>query len=388
VREPADIRQTRVEIDVSAIVSNVETIVSHANTPAYAVVKADAYGHGVVPVSRALAASPAVSGLAVALVEEGLELRDAGIDAPILVMGASIGDAHEAIVDAGMIPLVSSAADLARFAAIGSARSAPVPVHVKVDTGMSRLGISRHDVVDVLRAATSVAGGIAVEGTCTHLACADVDDPADPDCLTALQLRRFDDVLASLRGAGIATGIAHAANSAGALLFPASRYDRIRPGLAIYGNGPRPDGVALRPVVTFASEIELLRDLEPGDTASYGARWTAETDARIAIVPVGYADGVPRNLTGSGEVLIRGRRCPLAGTVCMDMILVDVTDLGDAVSLGDPVVVLGGQGDERITTAELAERAGISEYEVTCGISKRVPRVYPTDGPTDGPAVE
>ncbi len=364
------------EVDVSAIVSNAETVASHAGATAYAVVKADAYGHGAVPVARALAASPSVAGLAVALVEEGVELRDAGIDAPILVMGASLGDAHAELVELAMTPMISRADDLAKFAAIGRERGAPVPVHIKVDTGMSRLGVHPDDLDELVH--MDGADGVAIEGLCTHLACADVDDPDDPDSTTALQLNRFEQVLAAVSAAGIEPKVVHVANSAGALFFGnVAAYDRIRPGLALYGNGPRPDGVELQPVLTFASEIVQLRDLAPGDSVSYGALWTAEDDARIAVVPVGYADGYPRNLTGAGEVLVSGRRCPVAGTVCMDMILLDVTELGDAVSVGDPVVVLGRQGEERITVREFAERAGISEYEVTCGISKRVPRIHP-----------
>jgi len=371
----ADIRPTRVKVDVSAIVSNAETVASHAGATAYAVVKADAYGHGAVPVARALAASPSVAGLAVALVEEGVELRDAGIDAPILLMGAALGNAHAEIVARVMTPMISRLADLERFAAIGRERGAPVPVHIKVDTGMSRLGVRPDDLDALLQ--DNDASGVVVQGLCTHLACADVDDPDDPSCATALQLDRFEQALAAVTAAGVGPVVVHAANSAGALFFAkTSAYDRIRPGIALYGNGPRPDGVELEPVVTFASEIVQLRDLAAGDSVSYGALWTAEEAARIAVVPLGYADGYPRNLTGAAQALVGGRRCAVVGAVCMDMILLDVTELGDAVGVGDPVVVLGEQGGQRVTVREFAERAGISEYEVTCGISKRVPRVY------------
>jgi alanine racemase len=370
---PAGIRPTRVEIDVAAIVTNVQTIASHAEAKAYAVVKADAYGHGVVPVARALAASPSVAGLAVALVEEGIELRDAGIEVPVLLMGAALGDAHAELVARDMTPMISRVADLQRFGEIGRERGEPVRLHVKVDTGMSRLGVPLDDLDELLRD----ADGVEVAGLCTHLACADTDDPEDPDSLTAIQLNRFEQALAVAEAAGIAPEIVHAANSAGALFFPAAVFDRIRPGLAMYGNGPRPDGVKLRPVLQFASEVVQLRDLEPGESVSYGALWTAEYDSKIAVVPVGYADGYPRNLTGRADVLVQRRRCPVVGAVCMDMILVDVTELGDAVCVGDDVVLLGGQGDERISTAQLAQWAGISEYEVTCGVSKRVPRVFP-----------
>jgi len=368
----AAIRPTRVEVDVAAVVHNVAAVAAHAGADAYAVVKADAYGHGVIPVARALAGAPRVAGLAVALVEEGIELRDAGIEAPVLLMGVALGDAHAEIVTRQITPMISRAEDLVRFAEIGRARGEPVAVHVKVDTGMSRLGVSLHDLDELLRD----ADGVAVVGLATHLACADTDDSDDLDSLTAVQLNRFEQALAVAAAAGIEPAVVHAANSAASLFFPDAAFDHIRPGLAIYGNGPRPDSVELRPVLTFASEIVQLRALEPGDSVSYGALWTAEHDAVIAVVPVGYADGYPRNLSGKAQVLVRGRRCPVVGAVCMDMILVDVTELGDAVGLGEPVVLLGKQGEQHLATAQLAQWAGISEYEVTCGVSKRVPRVY------------
>jgi alanine racemase len=367
----AAIRPTRVEIDVGAIVANAGAVADRAGVDVYAVVKADAYGHGAVAVARALAAAPRVAGLAVATVEEGIELRDAGVAAALLVMGPALGGAHAEMVARAMTPMVSSAADLARFAAIGRERGAPVAVHLKLDTGMGRLGLAPADAV-----ALAATPGIRVEGACTHLACADTDDPFDPESMTARQLARFAEARRALAAAGIGPLVAHAANSAGALLFPAAACDRVRPGLALYGNGVRPAGVTLRPVVTLASEIAQLRPVPAGGTVSYGARWTAARDARVAVVPLGYADGYPRNLTGSAEVLVRGRRCPVAGTVCMDMISVDVTALGEAVRVGDPVVLLGAQGSARIGVAEFAAWAGISEYEVTCGISKRVPRVH------------
>ncbi len=369
------IRSTRAEVDLGAIVSNLEAVARVAGVDAYAVIKADAYGHGVTPVARSLVESPRVTGLAVALVEEGVELRESGIVAPILMMGAAIGDAHAEIVAHGMVPMISRLGDLRRFCAIGADRGTPVPVHLKVDTGMRRLGIAAADLAEAL----SLAGrGVTIEGLCTHLACADVDDPADPESLTVRQLRLFGRVLEQAAAAGVRPSLVHAANSAGALLFPAAAFTHVRPGLAIYGNGPRPAGVALAPALRLVSDIVQIRPVAAGDSVSYGARWTAERPSRIAVVPLGYADGYSRLLSNKGEVLVGGRRCPVAGTVCMDMILVDVTALGDDVAEGDEVVVLGGQGGDCISAAELAAHTGLSEYEVTCGISKRVPRVYTT----------
>ncbi|RMH37265.1 MAG: alanine racemase [Deltaproteobacteria bacterium] len=369
VTKCAAIRPTRVVVDLSAIVANAAAVAAHAGVDLYAVVKADAYGHGAVPVARALERAPGVAGLAVSLVEEGVELRDAGVAAPVLVMGPSLGGAHAEVVARGLTPVVSDPADLERFAAVGRARGAPVAVHVKLDTGMHRLGIAPEAAVG----ACAPRDGLVVEGICTHLASADADDPADPDSPTRRQLARFDAALAALTAAGRRPPIAHAANSAGALRF-AARYDRVRPGLALYGAAAGP--VSLAPALEFASAIAQVRDVPAGGRVSYGGLWTATRPTRAAVVPVGYADGYPRNLTGRADVLVAGRRCPVIGAVSMDMILVDVTDLGDAVAVGQPVILIGSDGRERISVVEFAAGAGISAYEVTCGISKRVPRTY------------
>jgi alanine racemase len=368
----ADIRPTRVEIDLDAAAANVGAVAAFAGVGAYVVVKADAYGHGAVPLARALHGARGVAGLAVSLVEEAIELRDAGIDGPVLVMGPALGGAHGDIVARGLTPVVSCGADLARFAEIGRARGAAVAVHLKVDTGMNRLGLDESETAALF---DELPAGVEIIALCTHLACADVDDPSAPDSFTQRQLERFRHILATARRAGLAP-LVHAAASAGALFFPGAAFDRIRPGLAVYGNGPRPAAVALRPVLRFVTEVAQLRTVAAGHSVSYGALWTARQPARIAVLPVGYADGVPRRATGRAEVLIHGRRCPLVGAVCMDMVLADVTSLGDAVCVGDDAVVLGTQGKQGITTAEFARHADISEYEVTCGISKRVPRVY------------
>jgi alanine racemase len=371
----ASIRPTRVEIDLAAARANAAAVARAAGTNVCAVVKADAYGHGAAPLARAFATADGVVGVAVALVEEGLELRAAGIDVPILLLGAALADAHREVVEADLLPMVSRATDLERFGVLGRARGARVAVHLKVDTGMTRLGFDADRVSEVICAAHA-AGGVEITGICTHLASADEDRPNDPGSLTRLQRARFDRAVAAARAAGASVPVRHVANSAGALLFPDLGYELVRPGLALYGNGPRPATVALTPVMSLRSEVIALRAVAAGTPVSYGATWRAPGPSTLAAIPVGYADGYPRRLSGSAEVLIAGRRCPVVGRVCMDMILADVTQLGDTAHVGAEVVLLGAQGREHITAAELAERAGISEYEVTCGVSKRVPRLY------------
>ena len=374
VRAGSRIRPTRVEVDLAAICDNAAWVRESAG-PVHAVVKADAYGHGAVPVARALEESGHVAGLAVSLVEEAAELRDAGIALPILVMGPALGGAHADIIGLELTPLVSDPADLAAFAALGRRRGTPVTVHLKIDTGMSRLGLHPDDVPGLADRAGR-GGGVTVAGLASHLACADIDDPADRGCMTYVQLRRLREVVGTARAAGIPAGVVHTANSAGALRFPEARLDLVRPGLALYGNGAPAAARDLGQAMRLVSQVAQIRDVPAGATVSYNALWRAERPTRVAVLPIGYADGYPRELSSSAEVLIRGARCPVVGAISMDIAIVDVTGMGDAVGVGDEAVLLGAQGGERITAAEFGERARLTEYEVTCGISKRVPRIY------------
>ena len=365
------IRPTRVEIDLGAVRDNADLIARICGVDLYAVVKADAYGHGAIPVARTLAGVPGVAGFAVSLVEEGTQLRAAGIDAPILVMGPALAGGEEEIHACRLTAMIGDLGDLERLSQLGRRQGAPIPVHIKVDTGMGRLGM----LADQLERLPHY-DGVIVEGIATHFACAETDDPDDPDCATNQQLARLDAALARLAALGIRPQLVHAANSAGALRFPAARRDRVRAGIAVYGNGtPAPDG-QLRQAMRFVTEIVQLRTLPEGASVGYGALWTARRPTRAAILPVGYADGFPRRLTGSAGALVGGRRFPVIGAISMDITVVDVTDLRDAVRVGDEVVLLGTQAGAAIPTGELAEQAGVSPYEVTCGVSKRVPRVY------------
>jgi alanine racemase len=366
------IRATRAEIDLAALRHNAAVLRRAAGgTALAAVVKADAYGHGAVGVARALAGL--VERFAVSLIEEGIELRDAGITEPILVMGPSLAGGHRELCERGLTAVVSDPGDLDALAAIGRARGRPVPIHIKVDTGMGRLGIAAGELAGLLARAGS-GGGLLVEGLCTHFASADLPDLAEARRVTHAQLAAFDRAIADAHAAGATGLVCHAANSAGVIRFPAARFDLCRPGLAMYGNGLAPAGESLRPVMHLVSQIAQVRAVAAGQAVSYGGLWRAARASRVAVLPIGYADGYPRRLTGSAEVLVNGRRCPVVGAISMDMTLVDVTTLGHDAGVGDAVVFLGAQGEERITAAELAERAGVTEYEVTCAVSKRVPR--------------
>jgi alanine racemase len=366
-------RHAAIDVDLDAITANTRAIAAAApHSIVCAVVKADGYGHGAVPVAWAALAGGA-DWLAVALVEEGHELRRAGIDAPILVLSEPPPDVMPEALEARLTPTLYTDAGIdAAIAAVRAAGAATWAVHLKVDTGMHRVGADPADVV-ALASRVVAAPELELQGTFTHLAVA--DEPARAE--TAEQLDRFDAVLAELAQAGIEPGLRHAANSAGILAHTRAHYDLVRAGIALYGLAPAPvlaGRVELRPAMRLRAEVTTVRSLRAGDGASYGLRHVFDRPARVAVVPLGYADGVARRLglTG-GCVLIGGVRCPVRGVVTMDQTIVEVTEVPD-VAPGDEVVLLGSQGDEEITAQEWADRLDTIGYEVVCGFSARLPR--------------
>ena len=360
------------------------------------VLKADAYGHGAPAVARTLERA-GVGGICVALLEEALELRAAGIHCPILVMGGYYGrlrDGIEALLDNDLTPVVYDAGHIERIATAfryhasesrpaagsGSVRRR-LPVHLKLDTGMGRLGATEADASAVL-AALRAAPELELEGLMTHLACADGESPEHTD----EQIRRFTAFEVLVRAAGFAPRVRHAANSAALLSRTDTHFELTRPGLAIFGVDPS-EGQArlglkvpkLRPVMQVLSEVVALRDVPVGASVGYGYTWRAARPSRIATIPIGYADGLSRSLSNRGEVLIGGRRAPIVGTVSMDLTMIDVTDL-PAVTLRDEVVVLGRQrgrfGQDEISSRELGDKTGTIAWECLTSISRRVPRIY------------
>jgi alanine racemase len=376
VADPPWLRPTWAEVDLAAIRHNAGVLAAQvAPARLCAVVKAWAYGHGPVEVSRA-ALEGGASWLAVALVEEGLVLRRAGIADPILVLSEPPAAAMTEVAGANLIPTVYTVAGAEAAAAASRAvhRSRPLPVHVKVDTGMHRVGASAAGAIEVAETVTR-RPELALAGLWTHLAVA--DEPDDP--YTTEQLEAFAKVAGTLDERGMRPGLLHAANSAGAIWHPGSRLDMVRCGIAVYGLAPAlglPGCQDLRPALALKSRVSYVKPLAAGRRVSYGLNWRAARDTVLATVPLGYADGVPRRLAASGgEALIGGRRCPMAGTVTMDQLLVDCGPEAK-VTPGDEVVLIGRQRDEEITAWEWAERCGTIGYEVVCGVSARVPRIY------------
>jgi alanine racemase len=367
-----ELRPVWAEVDLAALRANVvelRRVVAPARV--LAVVKADGYGHGAVASGKAAVEAGAAM-LGVALVEEGVELRDAGIDAPILVLSEPLASAASTVVGARLTPAVYTAAGIEALAkAVVEHDAGPLPVHLKVDTGMHRVGAAP-EAADALAELIAAHRELRFEGLWTHFAVA--DEPDNP--YTRQQLDRFEVVRARLGERGHRPDMAHAANTAGALAFATARYDLVRPGIGIYGIPPVPELAArakLHPVLSVKARVSFVKRLPAGAAISYGLRYRVERPVNIATVPIGYGDGVPRNLAeAGGEVLVRGQRRRIAGTVTMDQLMVDMGD--DAVEVGEEVVFIGSQGSEKVTAAEWAARLGTIPYEIVCNIGPRVPR--------------
>jgi alanine racemase len=360
-------RPTLAEVDLEAVRHNVRTL-RPAGSEVMAVVKANGYGHGDVAVAVA-ALDAGATWLGVALVEEGIRLRDAGIDRPIMVLTEFPPGSEKDALAAGLTPVLYTDRGLEGVARAASDVGSPVGVHVKLDTGMHRVGLHPDRAEAFVRSVIDARLGF--EGLWTHFAKA--DDPEDP--FVQYQLSWYLEVADRLASAGLVPTYRHVANSAAILGEPRAHLDLVRLGVAMYGllPGPKLDGRAdLRAALSFRSAVAMMKRVAAGEGISYGLRYRLERESTIATVPVGYADGYSRLLTGQAHVLIRGRRYPVAGTVCMDQFMVDLGD--DPVEPGDEVVMIGRQGAEEITADEVAGWMGTINYEVVCGITDRVPR--------------
>jgi alanine racemase len=364
------LRATRASIDLTRLATNYRAVAAAVPVPLMPVVKADAYGHGAPYVARTLVAEGAKL-LAVAYVEEAVALRASGIAVPIVVLSGFVPGQLEAIVAHDLAPVVGSHQTLE---AIVDRPAGPrrLSVHLKIDTGMTRLGFmpeEAHAVADALAAHDTTT----LAGVMTHLSSA--DEKAD---VTKTQLDAFDDFVNRLAARGIRPPLVHAANSAG-LAFLRPTHTLARPGLLLYGVRPRPlsPAIDVRPVMTLCAAIAAVKDIAPGVAVSYGGRWVAARPSRIATLPIGYADGVPRTraMSTEGWVLVHGRRAPIVGTVCMDLLMVDVTDIPDA-RVGDEATLLG----DAPSAWDLAEWSSTNAWDSLTRVGPRVPRVYVEDG--------
>ncbi len=361
---------TRALVDLAAVARNLGRLRArlHPQTRVVGVVKAGGYGHGLVAVARRLEET-GIDGLGVAVVEEAAALRGAGVAAPILVLSPGYETAAEAVVELGLEVVVSDPAELDPLEAAARHGDRPVGIHLKVDTGMGRLGLEAaalETALSRLRHATH----LRLAGVMSHLACADEDA-----AFTGEQIDAFAALRARVAAAGFDAIPFHLANTAGVIGFPGAHFDMVRPGLGLYGYG----GADLEPALTLLTRVVRVRHLEAGATVGYGRTFRCRRPTRMGVVRIGYGDGLPRALSNRGALLVAGRRCPILGRVNMDLTCIDLTDCA-AAAVGSTAVVIGRQGGERITAEEVATQAGTIAYEVLCSIGPRVARVYGEEG--------
>lgn len=366
--------RARAVIDLGAIEHNIATLRRLAGVPVMAVVKADGYGHGAVPVALA-AKNAGAEWLGVCFVDEALELREAGVPGPILAWLLSEDDALGGAIDQDIDLSISTREQLVHIAALAQARGIRARVHIELDTGLSRAGVSRERWQQIFELAASLTDDIEVISLWSHLACA--DEPRHP--ANAHQQAAYEAALALAASVGITPQLRHISNSAGAIAHPELRYDLVRCGIATYGVSPGGDladaaGYDLRPAMTVTAEIAYVRKLNTGDGVSYSHRWHADKPTNVALIPLGYADGIPRSATNAGWVTYNGADFPIVGTVCMDQFVVDFGDT--FVRTGETVTIFGGEGASAHQWATAARTIG---YELVTRLGERVERTY-TDG--------
>jgi alanine racemase len=371
-------RATIAQIDLNAFEHNLGQIRSllEPQVKILAVVKANAYGHGAIPCAKA-ALDAGADWLGVAILEEGVELRYSGIDAPILVMGSIFPDEAKNLIQYGLSTGVSDYSLARELSSQAEKLGKTVGVHLKVDTGMGRLGMSPDKLPGFMEEMQALKN-VQVEGIFTHLSSA---DEANPE-FTLGQLDRLSQSIDSLKSKGIEVPMVHAANSSAILNFSTSHLDMVRPGISLYGTlglsakSSKPNtSPELKQVMQWKTKILQISKLPKGTPLSYNRQFTTDRDSVIAVLPVGYGDGLNRRLSNNMEVLVKGKRAPQVGTICMDLSLIDVTDI-EGVQCQDEVVLFGQQENEIITVDEMAERCGTISYEILCNVSERVPRVY------------
>ena len=369
---------TYIVIDLDAIAHNVRALKAHVGSEVdlFAVVKANAYGHGAVPVARTALESGATR-LAVARVLEGVELRKAGLDAPILLLGYAVPGEAATIVRYDLTPALGSIEAAQALSQQASAQGKTIAIHIKVDSGMGRYGLLPEDVLVFVEHLAHLPN-LEMEGIFTHFAVADLADKG----YTLQQLATFEQVTNTINESGYPVRLRHAANSAATLDLPQTHLDAVRSGIALYGLRPSDEvepAIPLKPALTLKSHVGRVRTLPTGSSISYGRTFITSQPTPVALVPVGYGDGYHRLLSNRGQVLICGKRAPIVGRVCMDQFVVDITDIGGVVQ-DDEIVLIGRQGDDHISAEEVAHWAETINYEVTTSLLSRVPRVYVKDG--------
>lgn len=377
----SNIRPTWAEIDLDNLRHNILEIqrITSSHTKLCAIVKADGYGHGAVEVAREALACKA-SYLGVALLDEALELRGDGITSPILILGFTPESQFDTIIEHDITQTIYNLESAVILSEKAVKRNKKAKVHIKIDTGMSRIGFCPDtSSVSQIRKLFSLKG-LEVEGIFTHFARADERDRS----VTYEQFRVLTETVNAIEESGYKIPIKHAANSSGILEYPNTHLNMVRPGIILYGLYPSDEvtksRISLKPLMNLKTRVSHVKVLPRGRAISYGGTYVTQRQSLIATLPIGYADGYPRLLSSRSQVLIKGQRAPILGRICMDQCMVDVTDIKGDVEPGEEVVLIGSEGGDKISVEEIAKLAGTINYEITCGISKRVPRVYIRDG--------
>ena len=365
-----------VAVDLDAICSNLQIVAARSGVPVCGVVKADAYGHGAVAVAKTIA--PYCHFFGVSCLEEALELQNAGISIPVLILSHTDRRDYPVLVSKGIRPTIFTWEDAQVLSAEAQRQGVTVPFHFAVDTGMNRIGFPANEASAQLCARIAALPGLEAEGVFSHFATADEEDLSR----TYKQQEHFDCFCEALTRLGVSVKYRHMNNSAASVRLE-KHYDMVRAGIVLYGHTPGGnmdiEAIGIRPALSWNSKISYIKHLEPGCEISYGGTFTTARPTLVATLPVGYGHGYPRALSNRYYVLIRGKRAPILGRVCMDQMMVDVTDIPD-VTEEDVAVLVGQSGEERITVEEISEMAGSFNYEFLCGIARRVPRQYYQDG--------
>ncbi|HEX3021781.1 MAG TPA: alanine racemase [Lachnospiraceae bacterium] len=367
------------QINLDAICNNIKEVRNHINpmTKIMAVIKADGYGHGAVALATVL--KDQIDAYGIAIIEEGIELRNAGFDKPILILGYTPKSQYEDVVKYEITQTVfryDMAKDLSDIAVrLGK----QAKIHIKLDTGMSRIGFTdTKESIEIIKEISKL-DNLVIDGLFTHFACADEADKTS----VRKQLSRYLDFVEELENEGIDIPVKHVSNSAGIIDLPEANLDMVRCGISTYGLYPSEEvsrnHLHLQPALSLISNVVFVKEVKAGIGISYNSTFVTRKDTIVATIPVGYGDGYPRQLSSKGRVLIHGKTAPILGRVCMDQFMVDVTDIPDVIE-GDKVILIGGEGEDQITIEEVANMAGSFNYELVCDIGKRVPRVYYKDG--------
>ncbi|MDR1940262.1 MAG: alanine racemase [Clostridiales bacterium] len=366
--------RTYLKIDLDAVRHNVGLAGGKTGARVFAIIKADAYGHGAIELAREL--QDTVYGFGLAIPEEAVQLRRAGIKNPLLILGNIVGDSLTDVFDYGLLPSVSNLETAKKLSSLARERGIVLDIHIGVDTGMGRIGFLPGQRTELL--AVAALPNIKITGLCTHYASADETDKT----YAKRQKEIFADVAEFLEQNGIKIDCRHISNSAGIIEFDAGHYDAVRSGIMTYGLYPSKETAqdfGLRPVMSWYAAVSHIKVLPKGCGISYGSTYVTQRPTKIATIPIGYADGYPRALSGKGKVIINGRFAPIIGRVCMDQFMADVTDI-DGVDVGSQAVIVGSSDGLKITVEELADAANSFNYEFVCGVGLRVPKIYFRDG--------